>query len=88
MLAVPLVYSGLSFAFGPALSLWGAVAVAGLLGIVWFHRARRRPVFLPYIVIWIILGGALWYASTHNWCSADNKTLPFKVPGIFCPFPR
>jgi FtsH-binding integral membrane protein len=86
MLAVPLAYSGLSIVFGSALSLWGAVCAAGLLGVMWFHRARRRPVFLPYIIIWVLLFGGLYYASGSVYCASADVSP--NLPPILCPFPQ
>lgn len=86
MLVVPLAYSALSLAFGPGLSLWGAVFAAGLLGVMWFHRARRKPVFFPYIIIWAMLFGGLYYASRSAYCTSADASP--KLPRILCPFPR
>jgi hypothetical protein len=88
MLAVPLVYSGLLFVFDSPLALWGALFTSGLLGIWWFHRARRRPVFMPYIVVWIILGGMMWYASFRSDCSLKVAGRSIELPALFCPFPQ
>ena len=87
MLAVAIAYSALSLVFATPLALWGALFVAGLLGMYWFHRARTRPVFKPYLFVWIILAGALWYASSHRWCTSA-PTLPVELPSLFCPFPQ
>ena len=86
MLAVPLAYAGLSQVFGFGLSLWGAVCIAGLLGVMWFHRARRKPVFMPYIIIWVLLFGGLYYASGSAYCSSPDASP--HLPSILCPFPQ
>lgn len=88
MLSVPLLYSGLLLVFGAPLALWGALFIAGLLGIFWFHRARRRPVFMPYIIIWVILGGAMWYAGSKGGCSLGVASRSVELPKLFCPFPQ
>ena len=87
MVVVALAYSALVLVFDAPLALWGALFVAGLLGMYWFHRARRRPVFKPYFFIWVVLAGALWYASSQHWC-ASATTLPIELPSLFCPFPQ
>ena len=88
MLAVPLAYSVLLLVFGSSLALWGALFVAGLLGMSWFHRARQHASWKPYIIIWILLAGAMWYASKSDWCLTPDNPLHVQLPALFCPFPQ
>ncbi len=87
MIVVACAYSALLIIFDMPLALWGSLFVAGLLGMYWFHRARRRPVFKPYILFWILFGVFLWYASNQGWCSPSQQALPIALPDLFCPFP-
>jgi len=88
MLVVPLLYSVLLLVFGAPLALWSAVFFAGLLGISWFHRARQRSGMKPYIIIWILLAGVMFYASKSEWCSTPDNPLNVQIPALFCPFPQ
>ena len=86
MLTVLLAYSGLSQFFATPLALWGAVFAAGFLGIAWFHRARTRSLYMPYIIIWGLLFGGMYYASTSVYC--DSGGAAARLSAMLCPFPR
>jgi len=86
MLAVPVAYIGFSTVFGSALSLWGAVFAAGFLGIAWFHRARTRGLYMPYIILWAMFFGGMYYASTSAYCDSGGRVA--QLSAMLCPFPR
>lgn len=86
MLAVPVAYAGFSRFFAVPLALWGSVLAAGFLGISWFHRARSKGLYIPYLILWGLLFGAMYYMSGSAYCEPGGMAA--NLSSLFCPFPR
>lgn len=86
MLVVPIAYAGLSRFFAVPLALWGSVLAAGLVGISWFHRARSKGHYIPYLILWGLLFGAMYTISGSSYCEPGGMAA--NLSALFCPFPK